>query len=165
MNKVNLKNSHGNYIFIDSQNLNMAIKGSGWKLDFRKFRIYLRAKYKVTRAFLFLGYVAGNESLYSKLQEFGYIIIFKPTLGKKGIVKGNCDAELVLHCMIELNNFNKAIIVSNDGDFHCLIEYLVEQDKLLRLMTPNHKHSSLLRKFAKYMTPVTTFRHKVEYKK
>ena len=69
-----------NYVFIDSQNLNLSIRNCGWKLDFKRFYIYLKDKYKINKAFLFIGYVAGNESLYTFLQEAGYIVIFKPTL-------------------------------------------------------------------------------------
>ena len=144
-----------NYAFIDSQNLNLSIQNLGWKLDFTKFYIYLKDKYRITKVFLFIGYVAGNETLYTSLQEAGYIIIFKPTLEykKKGKIytKGNVDAELVLHTMIEFNNYDKAIIVSGDGDFHCLIEYLVKQEKLSYIFIPNpNKYSSLLRKFRKH---------------
>lgn len=163
MEEANTKQDLKNYAFIDSQNLNLAINALGWKLDFRKFRIYLKSKYNIEKAFLFIGYVAGNEMLYTKLQEYNYTIVFKPTLEKDGVVKGNCDAELVLHCMIQLNNFHQAIIVSNDGDFHCLIEYLLEKNKLLKLLTPSNTYSSLLRKFAKYIVPVPLFRHKVEF--
>jgi uncharacterized LabA/DUF88 family protein len=144
-----------NYAFIDSQNLNLGIKSAGWKLDYQKFRLYLKNKYNVEEAFLFIGHLSGNESLYTSLQRAGYILVFKPTLeikkDGKTIVKGNVDAELVLHTMLEINNFDKAIIVSGDGDFHCLIEYLVESNKLLRLLAPNNKYSSLLRKFHKYI--------------
>ena len=160
-----MKKKKKNYAFIDSQNLNLAIRELGWKLDFKKFRIYLRNKYSIDKAFIFIGYFPGNELLYTSLQQWGYIVIFKPTLEIKGVVKGNCDAELILHCMIQKDNFNKAIIVSNDGDFHCLVEYLLEQKKLLKLITPSKNYSSLLRKFAKYIVPVPLFRHKVEYKK
>ena len=75
------------YAFIDSQNLNLGVKSQGWKLDWRKFRQYLRNKYNVNKAYIFIGQVAGNELLYTFLQECGYILIFKPTLecrvGKK----------------------------------------------------------------------------------
>jgi len=113
-----------NYAFIDSQNLNLGIRSKGWELDFKKFRIYLNDKYNVKKAFLFIGYVSTNENLYTILQKFGYILIFKPTLeitskGKKRI-KGNVDGELILHTMIEIERFEKAVIVSGDGDFHCL---------------------------------------------
>ncbi len=100
----------------------------------------------------------GNESLYTYLQSAGYICIFKPTLeikeegGKKIRIKGNVDAELVLHTMIEYKNYDKAVIVSGDGDFHCLIEYLEKKNKLGRIIIPNRKaYSQLLWKFRKYM--------------
>jgi len=139
------------YAFIDSQNLNLGVKSQGWKLDWRKFRQYLNNKYNTKKAYLFIGQLAGNESLYTYLQECGYILIFKPTLehkvNNKIIIKGNVDAELVLHAMIHFKNYQKAIIVSGDGDFHCLIEYLVNKDKLLKVLVPTARYSSLLRHF------------------
>ncbi|MDX2082814.1 MAG: NYN domain-containing protein [Rickettsiales bacterium] len=145
------KTTQNNFAFIDSQNLKLAIRDQGWKLDFKKFYIYLREKFSVTKAFIFIGYVSGNEQRYLELQKIGYIIVFKPTLvvKKDGTIKGNVDAELVLHAMIEFENYEKAVIVSGDGDFHCLIEYLLSQEKLQKLIIPNkYKFSSLLRKFS-----------------
>ena len=83
-----------------------------------------------------------------------------------GKVKGNVDAELVLHTMIELNNFDKAIIVSGDGDFACLIDYLVRKDKLHKLLIPDkNSYSSLLRKFMGSIGFMNSLRGKLEYKK
>jgi uncharacterized LabA/DUF88 family protein len=144
MNKI-----RNNYAFIDSQNLNLAIRDQGWTLDFGRFRKYLADKYGVVRAFLFIGYLPTNQNLYTTLQQQGYILIFKPTLVlSDGRVKGNVDAELVLHAMIEYPNYEKAVIVSGDGDFHCLIKYLRDRGKLEKLVVPNRqKFSSLLREF------------------
>lgn len=156
------------YAFIDSQNLNLGVRNSGWKLDFGKFRIYLKDKYKANKVFLFIGYYAGNEKLYAILQQMGYILIFKPTLQNKyeKIIKGNCDAELVLHCMIKFNNFDKAIIVSGDGDFHCLIEYLVKKNKLLAIGIPNkYRYSILFKRFPKYFFFISDLKKTLEYKK
>ncbi len=153
-----------NYAFIDSQNLNLATRDLGWKLDFKKFRIFLKDKYKVNKAYLFIGHVAENETMYSSLKDAGYEIIHKPTLEKNGIVKGNCDAELVLQAMIEYKNFNKAIVVSGDGDFHCLIEYLKKHNKLFKIGIPSKKHySSLLRKFAKDFFYISDYKRKLQY--
>lgn len=145
------KNSHTNFAFIDSQNLNLGIKHSGWRLDFQKFRRYLQEKYSVIKAYVFIGYVPGNEGLYTNLQNMGYICIFKPTLQlKDGQVKGNVDAELVLHTMIQFNNFDKAVIVSGDGDFYCLIEYLLKENKLERLLVPNETvYSALFKRLSR----------------
>jgi uncharacterized LabA/DUF88 family protein len=153
-----------NYAFIDSQNLNLSIQNQGWKLDFKKFRIYLSDKYKVQKAFLFIGYVQTMQSLYTSLQQYGYILIFKPTLDLgHGKIKGNVDAELVLHSMIEYPNYDKALIVSGDGDFFCLVEYLVKKVKLEKLIIPDrHKYSSLLREFKPYMAFMTDLESKLK---
>lgn len=157
-----------NYAFIDSQNLNLGILGLGWKLDFNRFRIYLKEKYGISKAFLFIGYKPGNQDLYGGLQEAGYRLIFKPVIALPNEkIKGNVDAELVLHTMVEFNNYNKAVIVTGDGDFYCLIDYLNKQDKLLKLLVPNvHRYSKLLRPFAiNKIDFMNNLRIKLEYKK
>jgi uncharacterized LabA/DUF88 family protein len=137
-----------NFAFIDGQNLNMGIRAVGWRLDFRKFRAYLHTKYNVQKAYFFIGEVSDQEDLYANLKSMGYELVFKPTVEVEDEpVKGNVDADLVLHTMMQYPHYHKAVIVSGDGDFHGLIEYLIKKDKLLCLMVPNHRYSSLLKKF------------------
>jgi len=158
-----------NYAFIDSQNLYLSIKWQWWKLDWKRFRIFLKDKYNATKIFVFIGYVPWNEQLYTILQKYWYILIFKPTLELKNWnIKWNVDAELVLHTMIEYNNFNKAIIISWDWDFHCLIEHLVKNNKIMKVLIPNkNKYSSLLKKFYKYLVFLNhpDLKKKIWYKK
>jgi uncharacterized LabA/DUF88 family protein len=156
-----------NYAFIDSQNVHLAIRDQGWVLDWKRFRQYLRDKYDISTAFVFIGYVPGKESLYARLQQSGFIVIHKPTLeirrGRHVFVKGNVDAELVLHAMIQWKHYEKAIIVSGDGDFHCLIEHLERHNKLLKVMIPNpYRYSGLLRTFHKYIAYMHLLRSKIE---
>jgi uncharacterized LabA/DUF88 family protein len=140
------------YAFIDSQNLNLGILDQGWRLDFKRFRVYLKDKFKASKAFLFIGYIEKNKQLYTFLKKSGYELIFKPTVVAKHEVKGNVDAELVLHTMIEYKNYDKAIIVSGDGDFYCLVKYLEGNNKLYKIIIPNQKkYSQLLLKFKGYM--------------
>jgi len=162
-----VKNKQNNYAFIDSQNLNLSIRAQEWILDYRKLRKYLEDKYSIARAFLFIGYVPQNQDLYTSLQEAGYILVFKPTLSlPNGKVKGNVDAELVLHTMVEYPKYDKALIVTGDGDFYCLIDYLIKQNKLLKLMIPNQKKfSSLFRKVMPHIVFMNNLRNKLEYKK
>lgn len=159
-----------NYAFIDSQNLNLGVRSLGWQLDYKKLRLYLKNKYKVDQAFIFIGLVANNQKLYTALQSAGFILIFKPTVryyeNGKETVKGNVDAELVLHAAaIQYSKYNKAIIVSGDGDFACLLEFLAENDKLLHVMTPSAKYSQLLRPFAKYIIRVDQLKSSLAYQK
>lgn len=166
MEEIRNNLANHNYAFIDGQNLNLAIKDSGWKLDFKKFRVYLAEKYRVFKAYYFIGFVPGNNDLYSALQDFGYILIFKPTFKDKGgKVKGNVDAELVLQAMIEFPNYKKALIITGDGDFYCLVKYLKEQDKLLKVLVPNSKkYSGLLKKSAgNSLSFMNELKKKLEY--
>lgn len=162
-------NKRKNYAFIDSQNLNLNIRNQGWILDFARFRVYLKEKHGVTKAFLFIGYVEDNKKLYDFLARAGYLCIFKPTLEyKDGSTKGNCDAELVLQAMIEFSNYEKAVIVSGDGDFHCLVKYLLEKSKLESLIIPNrYKFSALLkfRVFRPYLRFMNDLRNRLSYTK
>lgn len=142
--------NRNNFAFIDGQNVHLAIRSLGWQLDWKRFRIHLKETYGVQKAYYFIGYVEGNNAVYSMLQEAGFICIFKPVLKyNDGTIKGNVDAELVLHTMIQLNNFDHAVIITGDGDFYCLVQYLRELEKLERLLVPNRKkYSALLKKFA-----------------
>jgi uncharacterized LabA/DUF88 family protein len=107
--------------------------------------------------------------LYTSLQEAGFICVFKPTLKYlDGKTKGNCDAELVLQSMIEYSNYQKALIVTGDGDFYCLAKYLLEKDKLLSILIPNRlKFSALLkfRVFRPYLRYMNDLKNLLAYKK
>jgi uncharacterized LabA/DUF88 family protein len=173
------KNFRKVYAFIDSQNLNLGtskniygknkkLKYKGWPLDNKKFRIYLNDKFRVSKAFVFIGFVPEYKKLYRALESYGYTLIYKPTTkDRDGKPKGNIDAELVLHsAAIEYNNFDKAVIVSGDGDFCCLHKYLEKNKKLLRIIIPNKlSASSLLRDFEQYKTFIEYEKNKLEYKK
>jgi len=163
-----MRKEQNNYAFVDGQNLNLAIQGLGWKLDFKNFRVYLSEKYGVGKAYYFIGFVEGNNDLYASLQSYGYVLIFKPTFrDKDGKIKGNCDAELVLQAMIDLNEYHQAVIVTGDGDFACLVRYLRKIDKLLCVLVPNmYKYSGLLKKSgSKNLAFMNDLRGKLGYKR
>lgn len=166
------------YAFIDSQNLNLGTQRMGWKLDWRKFRKYLADTHNVTHAYTFIGYMSDNEALYEYMHELGYLVVLKPTLDvttvtepekpttkeeDKPPVKGNVDAELVLYAMKELPNYEQAIIVSGDGDFFSLAEYLEEQGHLAHILTPNWQYSSLLKPFESKIIRLDQMRRRLAY--
>lgn len=156
-----------NYAFIDSQNLNLGIQDLGWKLDFKRFRVYLKEKYFVKKAYLFIGYLPENQGLYRSFQEYGYVLVFKPVLrNKNGKVKGNVDADLVLQAMIDCTKYGKAVIVTSDGDFYCLVNYLYSNEKLEKVISPSYNNCSvLLTKAAKdKIVFMDNLRKKLEYK-
>ena len=157
-----------NYAFIDSQNLNLGIKKLGWKLDYKKFRVYLKEKYHVQKAYIFIGFVSLNQGLYDRLQESDFFLKFKPTIpDEHGKIKGNVDADLVLRAALEIDEYDKAVIVSSDGDFYSLIHYLYENEKLEVVLSPDIQNCSrLLKQTAREkMQFMNDLRHKLEYKK
>lgn len=156
-----------NFAFIDSQNVNLGVRGDGWKLDWKRFRVYLKEHYGVTRAYIFIGFLPENQALYNSLQRYSYILVFKPvTYRKDGKAKGNVDAELVLQVMIDYNEYERAVIVTSDGDFACLVKYLYDQQKLERVLSPNIRGCSVLLKRAarEKIDFLENARAKLEYK-
>ena len=163
-----MKQKENNYAFIDSQNLNLGIQKLGWKLDYQKFKVYLAEKYGVKKAYMFIGFVVLNQSLYDRLQEAGFILEFKPTIpDADGKIKGNIDADLVLRATLGLNDYDKAIIVSSDGDFYSLVQHLYEKNKLKVVLSPDEENcSNLLKQTAKEkIWFMNNLRDKLEYKK
>ena len=183
---------HNTNAFIDSQNLNLGVQRAGWKMDWKKFRSFLRETYGVSEAYMFIGYMPEYEDLYMQLHEAGFKIVLKPTYDmtrpqpdlktgdgsekdkKKSAagasteeekhIKGNIDADLVLWAMKELPNYQKAIIVSGDGDFYSLVEYLEQRGKLLHILTPNNHYSNLFNAFEQYVTSLDKMRDKLAYR-
>jgi len=145
------------------------MKSLGWSLDYLKFRKYLWDKYHVQKAYVCIGFMPENQAMYTRFQQQNYILVFKPVLTlKDGTTKGNCDADLVLRAMIEYPNYDKAVIVSGDGDYYSLVDYLKAKDKLEQLLIPNEfRYSALLKKVndehLKYVSFVSSLRKKLEY--
>ncbi|KKQ78460.1 MAG: hypothetical protein UT02_C0066G0008 [Parcubacteria group bacterium GW2011_GWC2_38_7] len=145
-------NKSNNFAYIDGANLDQALRNSlGWKLDYKRFRIWLLEKYGVQKAFIFIGFIPRYQYLYNYLECSGFILVYKEVVfNRQGIAKGNCDAELVLQSVIDFfeQRFEKAIIVSSDGDYACLANYLLSKSKLEVIISPaiQRRCSILLRR-------------------
>jgi uncharacterized LabA/DUF88 family protein len=172
------------FAFIDSQNLNVGTQKFGWKMDWQKFRRWLADEYGVTRAYMFIGYVPEFEALYEQMHDAGYMIVLKPTYDmskplpdpnadgqsdkksdheEKKPVKGNIDADLVLWAMKEIGNYDKMILVSGDGDFFSLVEYMESKKRLGKILTPSFQYSQLYNKFEDYIVRLDQFKRELRY--
>ena len=145
-----MKKELKNIAYIDNTNLYKGCEAEDFRIDYVKFRNYLTDKHGVKIAYIFIGFVPGNEEIYKRFQEWGYTLIFKPTVQNGNEIKGNCDAELVLQATSDFyeNKFDKALVVSSDGDFACLVNFLIKKEKLGFILSPRggKKCSSLLRR-------------------
>jgi len=135
-----MKNKSNNFAYIDGANLYRGVEGLGWKLDYRRLRVWLSEKYGIKNAYIFIGLIPKYKELYKYLQECGFTLIFKEVVyDGDGKPKGNCDADLVLQATRDAyeNKFDKAIIVSSDGDYASLIKFLKERGKLKAILSPH----------------------------
>jgi len=160
-----------NLAFIDGQNLhfgtikcndcsekyNIPIKeiklsdckcGKAWKVNLEKFRIYLKENYDVERAYYFLGYLEEeNDDIYKDIQEAGFIVSFREHHKlSKSAKKGNVDTEIVFEVMKSVidNDFDKVVLISGDGDYKKLVQYLIDKNKFAKILFPNKKFASSL---------------------
>lgn len=159
-----MRHKLNNFAYIDGANLYKGISELGWKLDYKRFRVFLRDKYHVGKAYIFLGFVAKNSQMYKDFQNWGYTIVFKPTIpDAEGEIKGNCDAELVLQAVTDFyeRQFKKAILVTGDGDFSCLVTFLVGKGCFGTLLSPGHKKCSIL---LKQTSPIITYLEELQEK-
>lgn len=137
-----------NIAFIDGQNLHLWTASENWKIDFKKFRIYLNRKYNIDEAYIFLGFIDNNhEKMYRKIQKEWFILEFREhNSNMKWIKKWNVDVDIVfqiMHRLLEENDFDKILLVTWDGDYIKLVKYLIEKNKLKKILFPNKKFSSL----------------------
>jgi uncharacterized LabA/DUF88 family protein len=138
VNKIN--------IYIDGNNLYRSAKELGFEIDYKKFRGWLRQKYNPVSVYLFIGLVPERVKFYEHLQSCGYILVFKQTVSIGEKVKGNCDAELVLKATSDFYEkyFSSCILITGDGDFGCLVEFLKEKKSMNQIIAPDKKKCSFL---------------------
>ena len=146
-----MKNKLNNVAYIDGANLYKGVESAGWGLDYRRFRVWLSEKYGVEKAYIFLGLIPRYKELYKYLQEARFVLVFKEVVyNDQGEPKGNCDADLVLQTVCDAyeDRFDKAVIVSSDGDYASLIKFLQSKKKLSTILSthPKEKCSILLKR-------------------
>lgn len=159
-----------NVACIDGANLHNGIKQLDWKFDYARFRVWLREKYGIKQAYLFLGLVPKYRDLYKYLQEIGYTLIFKEVIfDDEGKAKGNCDADIVVQAMQDAyeNKFNTSILVSSDGDFAPLVKFLINKNKIDTVISPyeTKKCSVLLKRTNVKIAYITDQRSVLETQK
>lgn len=144
-----------NIAYIDGQNLYMGTtkRDPSWIVDLARFRVYLNKKYGVEKAYYYLGYVQGSDSseaLYEEIQSAGFILVFRQhnsaMIGEK---KGNVDSDIIFSIMKRLylkEDFEKIVLISGDGDYKMLIDFLIENEKLEKILFPKQKFASSLYK-------------------
>ena len=152
-NNGNNRSVH-NIAYVDGQNLRRGTidREPSWEADLKEFRIRLKDKHNVTDAYYYIGFKMNkNQSLYKEIEEAGFILVFREHhKNMRGEKKGNVDTDIVFDIMKRINrepdSFNKIILVTSDGDYYKLVQYLLEEDRLEKILFPKMRYASSLYK-------------------
>jgi uncharacterized LabA/DUF88 family protein len=135
--------------YIDGANLDKGIYRLGWNLDYERFLIWLRDRHGVSKALFFSGRIGNMSCFYDELEKYGYILVLRETVRVYGgKIKGNCDTEMVLRVAIDAfeGSLDQAVIISGDGDFACLVDFLKDRSKIKTVIAPHSDRCSILLK-------------------
>jgi len=142
-----------NWAFIDFQNLVKGALETNHKINWRVFREYLRGRYSVNKAILFLGKIKKNWWFYNKLLAAGFELEFRPVriLASGEVDGGNIDADLAASIMDNKFAYERAVLISNDGDYFNTLKRLQVQNKLLAVISPQpiEKTSALIKRIVR----------------
>jgi uncharacterized LabA/DUF88 family protein len=129
--------------YIDGANLEKSLSN----IDYKRLHTYLSDKHKATKVYIFLGYLESQSKHYKLLKKAGYKIIFKEAVRlRNGKTKANVDAELILQAVQDYyeDKATKAILVSGDGDFTCLIDFWKKKRIKTNILPPQESSCSSL---------------------
>jgi len=159
-----------NLAFVDGQNLYLGTMSEcpSWKVDLLKFRQYLLEKYEVQSAYYFLGFVdESNQDLYENIQRAGFILKFREhNSGMLSNKKGNVDSDIIFEVMKKIYKkepFDKIVLVTGDGDFKMLVDFLIEEGRFKKILFPNKGFaSSLYKKITRvYFDYLLNIKHRI----
>jgi uncharacterized LabA/DUF88 family protein len=154
--------------YIDGANLHKGVASLAWKLDYRKFRSWMRQKFNIASARLFIGLIPKHADLYTALQDSGYKLTFKEVVyDGEGKAKGNCDADLVLQAVRDYyeDGVVAVVLVSSDGDYSPLVRFWIEKGVYCSIVSPApiNKCSILLKKTGAPIVYLGDVKHKLQY--
>jgi uncharacterized LabA/DUF88 family protein len=161
---MDMLKDNNNYAYIDGANLHKGTVELGWMIDYDKFFTWLKDKYDIKVAYMFIGNVSKYASLYEKMKNAGFTLIFKDvTNNRYGQIKGNCDADLVLQAARDVfeKEYGNAIIVSSDGDFSGLVRFLQEKGKMESVLSPSNRCSIFLLRTGAPLTYLDQVKEKI----
>ncbi|MCL6595950.1 MAG: NYN domain-containing protein [Firmicutes bacterium] len=121
-------------IFIDGANMFYAQRKMGWHIDYRKVYEFYASQAQVYNAFYYTSVTnpmdPGMEGFLRALTGMGYTVrrkVVKEIVDQETgqtIRKANLDIEIVIDMLTTADLYDRAVLISGDGDFERAVEYL-----------------------------------------
>lgn len=153
--------------YIDVQNIHRKTVDFNWIIDWNKFLIYLKQNCKTDIVYYAVWYLSKYDKFYDYLSSLWYSLLFKKvTILPNWSMKWNVDVDIAIRSLFDFFEewLEKAIIVSNDGDYNTLVDVLRQKWIFDRLMIVDYTSASKqLRKSAwPYIQDIQRIKHLIE---
>jgi uncharacterized LabA/DUF88 family protein len=94
-----------------------------------------------------------RAKFFSKLDDFGYVLHLKPVkthFDKKGFMykKADCDLDMAIQSIIEIENYDRVLMLSGDVDFLPLYKFLKDKGKEIIIMVNSKSTARDIKRFA-----------------
>jgi uncharacterized LabA/DUF88 family protein len=130
------------FIQIDVQNLFFSARDINKRIDFKRIRDhFVESGNKITglKAYIVRTPDAKSDKFESLLKTLNYDLVIKQAIISRGldgqrIYKGtDHDMAICIDCLTNIDNFDKWVLMSGDGDFIDLCKHLKKLDKFIEV--------------------------------
>lgn len=136
---------------MDASNIIYSARAEGWFIDQKKLFKYLKNKFDVSKVFFYFGRDSKNkkqENFLKKLEKFGYTLRVKEIKRYKQKIKANCDVDLTMDVLLQMSKYKRAVVLSGDGDFLPLYQYLEKKRKKIIIISSPKSTAREIKEFA-----------------
>ncbi len=135
-------------IYIDGGNMYHAAKKLGFKVDYIRLRDYfVPSSAELYHAYYYAAHDL-TQGFIMKILDFlrhnGFVVVTKQVKKFSNMMKGNLDVELVIDMLVNLENYDTAILVSGDGDFTRCVKELQKHGKKVYVVSTEKPSPPLL---------------------
>ena len=135
-------------MFIDNSNLFYVQRKLMTRIDYLSLRDYFDAQ----EAYVYMSLNPENisEQRFRRFLEQNnfHVCVDKMTTRQDGSKKANLDVEIALDMFSRANDYDVAILISGDGDFHFLVERLRRMGKYVVIVGLDGMTSAVIKKKA-----------------
>ena len=112
-----------------------------------------KGKYMTDAKLVLLDRHLRRVRFYLRLKAFGYRLILKPVKTYEDedgnpTRKANCDVDMAFQLMLEQGAFDRAVVLSGDGDFLPVLKYLRQNDKKVYVLARSRRTAREIKQFA-----------------
>ena len=143
------------YAFVDAANIIYRdVELHPWKIDLKKLIKYLRERFGVSKVLYFGGIDDRNATqirLHEKMKTWGYELHLNPIkrfMNEQGkwYIKADVDSHMTFEMMRLFRQYDRAIILTGDGDFYWVLKYLLENKGFVWLLASHRKTAKELKR-------------------